>query len=232
MWTSEEDRLWSTRPLRCDKAWNTEFTLWYHFTKFFGLRGRDEHRQLKFGDIELVTTMQSRKYLAFNERTTKTQDGVNADDRRETKPKLNSTGSDRDPVAVFGKFVAKRPTSMNTPDSPFYLTVIRGHTTAKEEWFDPKPMGKKTLGDMMGKAAENAGLEKKTNHPARKSTVRTLRKAGVHPNRVMKVGHRCYYKPVYNALAAPVPKPLTGKPWILNIENMQHTCICSTRPHH
>ena len=143
MWTSEEDRLWSTRPLRCDKAWNTEFTLWYHFTKFFGLRGRDEHRQLKFGDIELVTTMQCRKYLAFNERTTKTQDGVNADDRRETKPKLNSTGSDRDPVAVFGKFVAKRPTSMNTPDSPFYLTVIRGHTTAKEEWFYPKPMGKK-----------------------------------------------------------------------------------------
>ena len=130
MSTSEEDRRWVTRQLGCDKAWNTQFTLWYYFTKCFGLRGRDEHHQLKFGDIELVTTMQVRKYLAFNERTTKTRDGANADDRRETKPKLYSTGSDRDPVALFEKFVAKRPTSINTPDSPFYLTVIPGHTTA------------------------------------------------------------------------------------------------------
>ena len=85
---------------------------------------------------------------------------------------------------------------------------------------------------MMKKAAENAGLEKKTNHSATKSTVRALRKAAVHPNQVMKVGLRCYYKPVYNVLTAPVPKPVTGKPWIRNTENMQHTCICSTRGHH
>ena len=186
---AEEDTLWVQQQFGYDTPRQLQFTLWYFFTKCFGLRGRDEHRQLKFGDIELVSH-EDRKYLTFNERTTKTRDGAGRSDRRENKPRLYSIGTNRDPVRAYEVFLQHRPASMNVPDAPFYLSVMPDTKIAANgegDWFYPRPMGKNTLGDMMKKSSMEAGIQKKTNHSARKSTVHSLRKAGVPPHKVMQV---------------------------------------------
>ena len=76
---------------------------------------------------------------------------------------------------------------MLNPESPFYLTEKPEKYIVDSEWFFPRPMGKNTLGEMMKRASEPAGIAKKTNHSARKSCVRSLRKAGVPPHKVMQV---------------------------------------------
>ena len=50
-------------------------TLWWHMTLLFGHRGRDESRQLKWGDVQLKSDSTGQEYLEFNERGTKTRDG-------------------------------------------------------------------------------------------------------------------------------------------------------------
>jgi uncharacterized membrane protein len=46
-------------------------------------------------------------------------------------------------------------------------------------WYFPRPMGQNTLGNLMPMAAEECGMDRKTNHSVRKTTIKTLRKAGV-----------------------------------------------------
>jgi len=71
-------------------------TLFYFFGKMFGLRARDEARQLKVGDIELRRTLDGKKYIQFHERCTKTRDGSNTKNRRETLPKIYSNAENAD----------------------------------------------------------------------------------------------------------------------------------------
>lgn len=42
----------------------------------FGLRGRHEHEQMLWGDIDLKTDSTGTEYLEFNERATKTRNGT------------------------------------------------------------------------------------------------------------------------------------------------------------
>ena len=44
-------------------------------TMHFGLRGRHEHEQLRWGDVEIKKTSSGTRYLEFNERVTKTRTG-------------------------------------------------------------------------------------------------------------------------------------------------------------
>ena len=61
--------------------------LYYNFSKLFGLRARDEARQLKLEDVTLKET-NGNKHLEFQERCTKTRDGSNVHDVRGTTPKI------------------------------------------------------------------------------------------------------------------------------------------------
>ena len=42
-------------------------------TKHFGLRGCDEHRRIKWGDVQLLTDVNGAEYLEYSERQTKTR---------------------------------------------------------------------------------------------------------------------------------------------------------------
>ena len=50
----EEILIWEKRQLGDKSPRVLQFSLWFFFTKCFGLRGRQEHRQLCFGDVELL----------------------------------------------------------------------------------------------------------------------------------------------------------------------------------
>ena len=77
------------------------FTVWYFFTKCFGLRARDEHRKMTLGDITLHKAVDGSEYIQFSERNSKMRDGTCRDDSRATAPKIFATGGDRDPVQFY-----------------------------------------------------------------------------------------------------------------------------------
>jgi hypothetical protein len=80
---------------------------------------------------------------------------------------------------------------LSVVDEPFYLTCKPVNKIDSNVWVFPRPMGKNTLGQLMSMAAAESGLERKTNHFVRKSTVKTLRKHGVPAHKIMQVtGHR------------------------------------------
>lgn len=66
-------------------------TMWLNMTQQFGLRGRHEHVQMLWGDVDMKTDPAGRTYLEFNERCTKTRNGTSRDVRR-FSPKMFATG--------------------------------------------------------------------------------------------------------------------------------------------
>jgi len=66
--------------------------MWLNSTVHFGLRGRQEHVQMLWGDIELKTDTSVTQYLEFNEQTTKTRQGTTRDCRAFAS-KIYSTGN-------------------------------------------------------------------------------------------------------------------------------------------
>ena len=91
-------------------------TMWFMNTKHFGLRGCDEHRRMKWGDVQLLTDANGAEYLEYSKRQTKTRTGAEPRNVRAVKPKAFSfaNGStDRDPVFFYKVYSEKRPSSMN-----------------------------------------------------------------------------------------------------------------------
>ena len=79
-------------------------TVWYLLTLHMGMRGRDEHYKLKFGDFLIHSTDKQLKYVKFNERDTKTRSGESSVSRP-IKPKMWSTPQieQRCPVRILYK---------------------------------------------------------------------------------------------------------------------------------
>ena len=61
-------------------------------TMHFGLRGRHEHVQMLWGDVQLNVDSAGHEFLELNERITKTRPG-NSRDARPFKPKMFATGT-------------------------------------------------------------------------------------------------------------------------------------------
>lgn len=62
--------------------------MWFVTTLFLGLRGRDEHVQMCWGDLELKTTASGEEFLEFTERSTKTRTGKDTRNKRAYNPKM------------------------------------------------------------------------------------------------------------------------------------------------
>ena len=62
-------------------------TIWLNNTQLFGLRGCQEHRDMRWGDVERKETAEGTAFLEFNERQTKTRTGADPKDSRAVKPK-------------------------------------------------------------------------------------------------------------------------------------------------
>ena len=140
------------------------FSAWYYFTKCFGLPGRNEHRQLLLGDVVLKKDpVNGREFLEYSERMTKTQDGTGKENRK-VKPRLYGNGTERDPLELYKIYLERRPEKAMNPVSSFYLTCIPWTQIDSGIWYFPRPMGQNTLGNLMPMAAEECGMDRKTNH--------------------------------------------------------------------
>ena len=158
------------------------------------MRGRQEHRQLKWGDIT-VGQDENGRYLAFKERTTKTRQGESGD-TREVVPKAyeNTTNPDRCPVKLFEIYKECRPESMCIEGTPFYIAInnMRSNPGNRSTWFKKGPLGKNRLGNMMQDMAKEAGIEGKfCNHSVRRTSITNLLQAGVAPTLIKNIsGHK------------------------------------------
>ena len=164
------------------------------FFLHLGHRGRQECRQLRWGDITVGEDEHGR-YLAFKERTTKTRQGV-SNEARVAPPKAYQNDDDpkRCPIKLYELYTKCRPQSMFGDDTPFYLSInnmIKDKSNHKA-WFKCSAMGKNSLGNLMKGMVLEAGVSGRfTNHTARKTSITNLLQAGVPPTAIKHIsGHK------------------------------------------
>ena len=76
--------------------------VWLNNTQHFGLRKCQEHRDMKWGDVELKIAADGLEYLEYSERQTKTRTGSQSKDTRAVKPKMFAVrGSEREPRTIL-----------------------------------------------------------------------------------------------------------------------------------
>ena len=84
-------------------------TVWWLLTQYFGIRGRQEHHNMKGEDFSFGLDENNIEYVEFIENPTKTrQSGLSAKPRS-FLPKMFATGDERCPVAIFKEFLWRRP---------------------------------------------------------------------------------------------------------------------------
>ena len=94
---------------------------------------------------------------------------------------------------VYKKFVAKRLGKSKNDNSPFYLSGVPKQRIKNEDdqWFYTSLMGENYLAGLISMAAEEVGIEHKSNHSARKTAVKNLGKAGVPARKTIQMtGHK------------------------------------------
>ncbi|XP_070201054.1 uncharacterized protein KIAA1958 homolog [Littorina saxatilis] len=171
--------------------------LWWYNTTHFGLRGVTSHRNMRWGDVVLMTDPFGEEYLEYNERTTKTRTGPNTANVRQVPPRAWATPAapDRCPVQLYKEYQSRRPSHCSGADDPFYIAT----TTVKDPtqdctWFRAQPIGQKKIGLIMKNMALKSGLEgskKITNHSARKTMIQKLVSNDVPPTHIVQIsGHR------------------------------------------
>ena len=158
-----------------------------------GHRGRQEARQMRWGDISIEEDDQG-KYLQFRERATKTRTGE-TEDTRDFIPKAyeNLENPARCPVRLFKLYKEKRPAAMARKESPFYLAVNNMATNFDiHKWYKNAPLGKNKLGMLLRHITSEGELKGRfTNHTARKTGITNLLHAGVAPTLIAQFsGHK------------------------------------------
>ena len=137
-------------------------TLWLFNSLHFGPWGCGQHRQMWWGDVQLMKDADGTEYLHFSDRQTKTRSGADPPNVWPIKPKAFATADlphERDPVVVFKIYSEKRPESMNKPDASFYLGVNHTTKNSDKSWFKANAMGVNELNILMKTMAEKAGLD-------------------------------------------------------------------------
>ena len=137
--------LWETGAFGEETPESLHNTVWYLLTVHMGMRGRDEHYKLLYGDFKVQSTTDGAKYVEFSERDTKTRTGESSNTRA-FKPKMWSTPQNPEhcPVRLFEKYLSKRPSQMSTPDSPFYLAVNYHPAGPDDPWYKRQRIREKT----------------------------------------------------------------------------------------
>ena len=157
----EEQVLWDKGVLGCSTPFSLQFTIWFNLTLLMGLRGRDEHRCMKFGDISLHTDAEGLEYISLLERGSKTRDGTLPSDLRPTTQKIYCTCKDDSQkciVEIWKQYFIHRPDSMCAEDSPMYLQYKTEVQIQRSKdpyiWYKQQPLGTNSLGKFLPTACK------------------------------------------------------------------------------
>ena len=170
-------------------------TLLYLNGVHFALRAAEEHKSLCVG-LQFKVHYDSAvglKFLEYTECTSKcNQGGINS---RYIKPKItrayqNVTNSDRCMVRLYEKYMSHRPDHDPKCSKDFYLwplAIPNGNV-----WYSCQPRGCHTLGEVVKKMCEKAGLPgRRTNHSCRASSATRMYENGQDEQLICeRTGHR------------------------------------------
>ena len=172
--------------------------MWWLLTKHFGLRGRQEHHDMKVDDFQLCKDDNGVEFVQFTEGQTKTRQGGLHTKHRNFQPRMFAFGGERCPVALFNQFESRRPQKLKTT-GPFYLFIKTNRRPDDNVWFKVQPKGENKINDRMKSIVADTILEssdkKFTNNSARKTVVGKLKKANLERSGIVKAAKYEIQKP-------------------------------------
>ncbi|XP_015769280.1 PREDICTED: uncharacterized protein KIAA1958-like [Acropora digitifera] len=164
--------------------------MWWLLTQHFGLRGRQEHHNMKVDDFQLCKDDNGVDFVQFTEGHTKTRQGGLHTKHPDFQPQMFAVGGERCPVALFKQFVSRRPQKLKTT-CPFYLSSKNNRRPDDNVWFQVQSIGENKINDMMKSIVADTNLEssdkKFTNPSAHRTVVSKLKKANVERPGIVKV---------------------------------------------
>ena len=104
----EIEQLWQSGQFGYHSPMALINTLWRLFTLYFGLRGRQEHLNMKTEDFTFKKH-DGFTYVTFSEAITKIRQSGLCEKYRVQIPKMFETRNDGCPVKIFRTYLAKRP---------------------------------------------------------------------------------------------------------------------------
>ena len=188
----DEELLWTTGQLGMHTPQALLDTMFYLIGVSFGLRGGQEHRQLRWNppQITVVAVRGERKHLLYVDVSKNNCGGLKM---RKLQPKQviqheNLEKPDRCIVRVFEEYSRRCPP--NRPESSFYLKPLV--KPKGDIWYAAVPVGHNTLDKTVARLCSAAGIIGfKTNHSLRVTLATWLFKEGVDEQLIMaKTGHR------------------------------------------
>ncbi|XP_065185828.1 uncharacterized protein KIAA1958-like [Sycon ciliatum] len=192
IWPKDEDKLWEAGGLGSDQPQQLLDTVFFLVGKNFALRSGEEHRSPRYlpnSQITLHEPEDGRSYLLYTEEVSKTNQGglkSRKVQQKSVRAYDNPSCQPRCPVAIFKKYVAKRPSEAQA----FYLKPLQKPT--EQTWFGNVPLGKNTLRCMVADICSRGGLSGFfTNHSLRRTCATQLYDNGVDEQTIKEVtGHR------------------------------------------
>ena len=187
----EEEELWTSGLLGTQNPKALTNTIWFLLTQHFGLRGRQEHHWMKVEDFVERADEKGNRFITFAEGSTKTRQAGLRKKERLVVPKMFETGNPlRCPVMIFLLYLSKRPVELRKK-GPIYLGIIKNPKS--EIWYKSSNMGKNTINNLMKNMVEDSPLtistKRFTNHSARKTLVKKLRKSFSKDETIEITGH-------------------------------------------
>jgi hypothetical protein len=155
---------------------------------YFCRRGRENLRELKVSDFEISRDETGRQYVwKKTSEQTKNHTGITNENEGEGA-RMYETGTKMCPVRSFEKYLGKR----NPACDAFYQHPRGSFLDSDDSWYERKPLGKNTIGDLMATLSKEAGLSATyTNHCVRATTITVLNDAGFKDRAIVSVsGHR------------------------------------------
>jgi len=173
----EEEILWKNGQLVDETPRSLINTVWWLLTMHFGLRGQQEHHDMKVEDFSFQTDDGGVEFVTFSEGLTKTRGGGLRVKPRLGTPKMFATGGKRYPCALLKKYLDKRPAEIKMT-RPLYLGVIDKPQTSV--WYKKKMLINNIMKTMKLTSERCLPTDKKlTNHNVRKTVVKRLKSSGI-----------------------------------------------------
>ncbi len=171
----EEELLWERGALGDSTPDVLRNTMWFLCTKLLGFRGKHESEQLLWSDLKIETS-ELGEYIEFNERLSKTRDGVNGI-ARDFQPKMfpNTVQPERCPLRLYRLYLSHRP---KTQQAQKFFIHTNKHPRATT-WYIDSNMGVNEVAKTMKNIATDGGLSGRfTNHSVRRTMCSQLLNSG------------------------------------------------------
>lgn len=154
----DEEILWNCGQLGGDSPKSLQNTMWLYLSRYFGVKGRQEHYTLRVEYFQLKKNSQNdQEYLACAENWRNTN--IPSEKRQKlAESKMCSMPGmpKRCPIALYKKYISKRPINSRT-SGPFYLGCL-DHANENSVWYKSMPLGINSVNHIMKSMIENSPL--------------------------------------------------------------------------